>query len=184
MLYNPQTVISKLPNKPTTPSKSTDIQLVLNGSLLNLLISADNDYITKATQAIQDTMAGSPAAHCIKTIEYLNANNAILNKTNTQLVIAARSRKQVRKTKKALGKARVLSKEEANKLQAEAEAKEAADIAHKAAMGQKKKEQALKKAQEEADKAERAFQRAQAKNARDTNAEMARMARIKKSVFT
>lgn len=55
MPYNPQTVISKLPNKPTTPSKSTQIQLILNGSPLDLLVGADSDYITKATQAIQDT---------------------------------------------------------------------------------------------------------------------------------
>ena len=117
-------------------------------------------------------MAGSPADHCIKTIEYLNTNNVILSKTNTQLVIATRSRKQVRNAKKVIGKARVLGKEDADKLQAEIEVKEAAEIAHKAAIGQKKKEQALKKAQEEADKAERAQQRALAKNARDTNAEM------------
>ncbi|KAF7503379.1 hypothetical protein GJ744_003943 [Endocarpon pusillum] len=51
-------------------------------------------------------------------------------------------------------------------------------------MGQKKKEQALKKAQEEADEAERVFQGVQAKNARDKNAEVARMARVKKSLFT
>ncbi len=116
ILYNPQTVISKLPNNPSTPSKSTQIQLILNGSPLDLLIGADNDYITKATQAIRDTMAGSPASHCIKTIEHLNANNVILEKTNTQLVLAARSRKQARKVKKALGKERVLGKEEADKL--------------------------------------------------------------------
>ncbi len=129
-------------------------------------------------------MAGSPADHYIKIIKYLNTNNAILSKINTQLVIAARSRKQVRNAKKAIGKARVLGKEDADKLQAEIEAKEAAEIAHKAAIGQKKKEQALKKAQEEANKAERAQQRALAKNARDTNAEMGRMAKIQKSLFT
>jgi hypothetical protein len=44
-------------------------------------------------------------------------------------------------------------------LQAEAEAKEAADIANRVAIEQKKKEQALKKVQEKADKVERAFQR-------------------------
>jgi hypothetical protein len=51
-------------------------------------------------------------------------------------------------------------------------------------MGQKKKEQALKKAQEEAEKAQRVIQRAQAKDTRETNAEMARMAKIKDSLFT
>ncbi len=94
MPYNPQTVILKLPNKLTTPLKSTQIQLVLNGSPFDLLIGGDSDYITKVTQAIRDIMAGSPADHCIKTIKYLNANNAILNKMNTQLVLAARSCKQ------------------------------------------------------------------------------------------
>jgi hypothetical protein len=78
----------------------------------------------------------------------------------------------------------VLSKDDADRLQEEAEAKDAADIAHRVAMGQKKKEQALKKAQEEAQKAERVIQRAQAKDARDTNVEMARMARVKDTVFT
>jgi DDE superfamily endonuclease len=182
--YNPQTVISKLPNRPTTPSESTQIQLVLNGSPLNLLVNAGTDYITKATQAIKDTMQGSSAEHAIKTIEYLNANNAILSKTNAQLVATTRARKQVKKTKRAIGKARLLSKDHADKLRAEAEAKEAADIAHKVAVGQKKKEQTLKKAQEEADKTERAFQRAQAKDTRETHAEMARMARIKQCLFT
>lgn len=145
MPYDPQTVISKLPNRPSTPPESTQIQLVLNGSPLNLLVGANDNYITKATHAIRDTMLGSPAEHCIKTIEYLNANNAILNTTNAQLVVATRSRKQARKAKKTLGKARILSKEDADKLQAEAEAKEAADIAHRVAIGQKKKEQALKR---------------------------------------
>ncbi len=46
--YNPQTVISKLPNKPSTPSKFTQIQLILNGSPLNLLVGADSNYITQA----------------------------------------------------------------------------------------------------------------------------------------
>jgi hypothetical protein len=66
----------------------------------------------------------------------------------------------------------------------EIEAKEAADIAHKVAMGQKKKEQMLKKAQEEADRAERAIQRAVAKDTRETNTEMARMAKINQCLFT
>jgi hypothetical protein len=63
------------------------------------------------------------------------------------------------------------------------EAKEAADIASRVAAGQKKKEQALKKAQEEADKAQRAIRRAEAKDARDTTTEMARMGKIKQSLF-
>lgn len=128
-------------------------------------------------------MLGTPAEHCIKTIEYLNANNAILSTTNAQLVATARSRKENRKAKKILGKARVLSKEDVDTLQAEAEAKEAADIAHQVAVEQKKKEQALKKTQEEADKAERAFCRVQARDAREINAEMARMAKIKQCLF-
>jgi predicted component of type VI protein secretion system len=158
--------------------------LILNGSPLNLLVNGNEDYITKATQAIKETMLESPAKHCIRTIEYLNANNAILSTTNSQLVLASRSRKQIRNAKKTLSKARVLSKDDADKLQKEAEAKEAADIAHRAAIGQKKKEQTLKKANEEAEKAERVIQRAQAKDARETNAEMVRMAKIKDSLFT
>jgi hypothetical protein len=184
MPYNPQIVISKLPNRPNTPPESTQIQLILNGSPLNLLTNTNEDYIIKATQAIKETMLGSSAEYCIRTIEYLNANNAILSTTNSQLDIASCSRKQVRNAKRPLSKARVLSKDDADKLQEEAEAKEAADIAHRVAIGQKKKEQALKKAQEEADKAERAIQRAQAKDTRETNVEMARMARIKDSLFT
>ena len=66
----------------------------------------------------------------------------------------ARSRQQSKKSKQAIGKARVFSKEDADKLRAEAEADKAAEIAHKIAVEQKKKEQALKKAQEEAEKVE------------------------------
>jgi hypothetical protein len=127
--YNLQTVISKLPNRPNTPPESTQIQLILNSSPLNLLVGANENYITKATQAIKDTMLGSPAEHYIKTIEYLNTNNAILSTTNTQLVAATRSRKQARKAKRTLSKARVLSREDTVALQAEAEAKDAADLA-------------------------------------------------------
>ena len=178
-------MLTKLPNRPTTSLESVQIQLILNdNSSLNLLVGANNNYVTKATQAIKDTMLGSPAEHAIKTIEYLNANNAILNKMNTQLVAASRSRQQAKKGKKTLGKARSLSKEDVDKMRKEAEAKEAAEIAHKAAMEQKKKEQALKKAQKEADKAERAFQRAQAKDTCETHAEMARLGRIKQCLFT
>jgi hypothetical protein len=51
--FSPQIVISKLPIRPITPPESTQTQLVLNGaSPLNLLVGANNDYVTKATQAI------------------------------------------------------------------------------------------------------------------------------------
>jgi hypothetical protein len=129
-------------------------------------------------EAIKNTMFRSPAEQAIKTIEFLNANNAILAKTNSQLVATARARKDAKKSKRIVTKARVLSRADADQLRINAEAKEAADRAHKAAMGQKKKEQASKKAQDEAEKIERAVQRALAKDTRETNAEMARMARI------
>ena len=71
---------------------------------------------------------------------------------------AAHTRQQGKKgSKKTLSKARLLGKEAADAKRAEKEAKEAADITHKAAIGQKKKEQMLKKAQQEADKAKRAI---------------------------
>jgi hypothetical protein len=183
--YNPQKIITKLPNRPVTPPESTQIQLILNGSSsLNLLIGADNDYVTKATQAIKNTMLGSPTDHAIKTIEFLNANNAILSKTNAQLVATSRARKQTQKDKRVISKARCLGKDDADKLYTEIMAKEAAEIAHKDAIKQKKKEQALKKAQEEAEKAERAQKRAIAKDTRETNAEMARIAKIDRRLFT
>jgi hypothetical protein len=62
--------------------------------------------------------------------------------------------------------------------------KEAAEIAHKNAVKQKKNKQALKKVQEEAAKTERAQKRAIAKDTRETNAEMARMAKIDRRLFT
>jgi hypothetical protein len=58
-------VISKLLNRPNTLPESTQIQLILNGSPLNLLTNANKDYITKATQAIKETMLRSPTEHCI-----------------------------------------------------------------------------------------------------------------------
>jgi hypothetical protein len=58
------------------------MHLILNSSSVNLLVSASDDYITKATQAIKDSITGSPADHTIRTIKYLNINNAILNTTN------------------------------------------------------------------------------------------------------
>lgn len=101
-------------------------------------------------------MFGSPTEHAIKTIKYLNANNAILNKTNAQLVATIRARQQMKKGKKVINKTHLLSKDNADQLRAEIEAKEGADIAHRTAVEQKK-EAALKRAQEEAGKAERAI---------------------------
>jgi hypothetical protein len=150
---------------------------------LNLLVGVNEDYVTKAIQAIKDTMLGSPAEHAIRTIEYLNANNAVLSTTNAQLVAAARARREGKKNKQVISKARVLSKEDADKLRAEKEATEAAEIAHKASVQQKKEQAAVKKAQEEAERRERAIRRATAKDAKDTNAEMARMAKIDKRLF-
>jgi hypothetical protein len=101
-------------------------------------------------------MLGSPAEQAVKTIEYLNASNAILSKSNAQLVALTRARQQARKGRKAISKARLLSKHDADQLRADIEAKEAADIAYKAAVEHKKQEQALKKTQEEIEKVERA----------------------------
>lgn len=129
-------------------------------------------------------MLGSPAEHAIKTIEYLNANNATLSKTNAQLMAITWARQQTKKDKRVISKARFLSKDNADKLRAEIGAKKAADIAHKIAISRRKKEQALKKALEEVGKAERAHQRAVAKDTRDTSAEIARMARVNKCLFT
>jgi len=183
--FNPQTVISKLPNRPITPPESTEIQLILNGaSPLNLLVGANNDYVTKATQAIKQTMLGSPAEHAIRTIEYLNANNAILSTTNAQLVATARARREAKKGKQVISKARVLSKEDADRLRAEKEAVGAAEAAHQANIKQKKEQMALKRAEEAAEKVERATRRAAAKEAKETNAEMARMAKVDKRLFT
>jgi hypothetical protein len=128
-------------------------------------------------------MLESPVEHAIRTIEYLNANNAILSTTNAQLVAAARARREGKKNKQVISKARVLSKEDADKLRAEKEVTEAAEIAHKASVQQKKEQAAVKKAQEEAERRERAIRRATAKDAKDTNAEMARMAKIDKRLF-
>jgi hypothetical protein len=128
-------------------------------------------------------MLESPVEHAIRTIEYLNANNAILSITNAQLVAAARARREGKKNKQVISKARVLSKEDADKLRAEKEVTEAAEIAHKASVQQKKEQGAVKKAQEEAERRERAIRRATAKDAKDTNAEMARMAKIDKRLF-
>jgi hypothetical protein len=155
-----------------------------SASPLNLLVGANNDYITKATQAIKQTVLGSPAEHAIRTIEYLNANNAILSTTNAQLVATARARREAKKGKQVISKARVLSKEDADRLRAEKEAVGAAEAAHQANIEQKKEQMALKRAEEAAEKVERATQRAAAKEAKETNAEMARMAKVDKRLFT
>jgi hypothetical protein len=128
-------------------------------------------------------VGGGLIEHAIRTIEYLNANNAILSTTNAQLVAAARARREGKKNKQVISKVRVLSKEDADKLRAEKEVTEAAEIAHKASVQQKKEQAAVKKAQEEAERRERAIRRATAKDAKDTNAEMARMAKIDKRLF-
>ena len=128
-------------------------------------------------------MTESLTEHVIKIIEYLNVNNVILNKTNTQLVVTTRTR-QNKKDKKTLDKTRLLSKEAADVKRTETETKETADIAHKVVIGQKKKEQMFKKTKEEADKTERAIQHAAAKDAREINAEMSRLAKIKQRLFT
>jgi hypothetical protein len=82
-------------------------------------------------------MFRSPIEQAIKTIKFLNTNNAILAKTNSQLVATARAYKDAKKGRRITNKARVLSKADADQLRSEAEAKEAADIAHKAAMKEK-----------------------------------------------
>jgi hypothetical protein len=141
------------------------------------VVGADYDYISKATQAIKNTMLGSPAEQAIKTIEYLNASNAILSKSNAQLVALMRACQQAKKGKKAISKAHLLSKHDADQLRADIEAKKIADAAYKAATKHKKKEQALKKMQEEAEKAERASQRTVIKNIYDTHTEFVQMAK-------
>jgi hypothetical protein len=81
----------------------------------------------------------------IKTIKYLNANNAILSTTNAQLVATARARQEAKKGKQVISKARVLSKEDADKLWAEKEAMGAVKAAHKADIQQKKEQMTLKR---------------------------------------
>ena len=146
-------------------------------------MSTCNDYITKTTQAIKDIMTESPVEYTIRVIKYLNVNNAILNKTNVQLVTTARTQ-QSKKNKRTLDKARLLSKETADVKRTEVEVKKTADIVHKVAIGQKKKEQMLKKTKEKTDKTERTIQRAAAKDAREINIEMSRLAKIKQRLFT
>jgi hypothetical protein len=150
---------------------------------LDLLVGAGTNYVKKVTQAVKDTMLGSPIKHVIDTIEHLNANNTILSKINVNLVAASRAHKETKKGKRIINKARFLSKNDVDRLRTEQEAKTTADIAHKRAAEQKKHQQTLKKAQMEVEKAERAQQRAVAKGARKTNAEMARMARIDRRLF-
>jgi hypothetical protein len=77
-------------------------------------------------------MLRSPAEHAIYIIEYLNANNAILSTTNTQLVATAHACKGAKKGKHVISKAHVLSKDDADRLQAEKVATDAAEAAQKA----------------------------------------------------
>jgi hypothetical protein len=102
-------------------------------------------------------MLGSPAEHAIRTIEYLNAKNAILSTTNAQLVATARARQGAKKGKHVISKACVLSKEDADRLRAEKETMDATEEAHRANIQQKKEQAALKKAAEEAEKVQRAI---------------------------
>jgi hypothetical protein len=111
-------------------------------------------------------------------IEYLNANNAILSKLTSDMVAAARAHKESKKGKRVVNQARFLSKADADRLREGLEAKERPDIAHKRAVEEKRHQQTLKKARMEAEEAERTEQHAVTKDAREINAEMARMARI------
>jgi hypothetical protein len=79
-------------------------------------------------------MLSSPTDHIIKTIEFLNTNNAILSKTNAQLVVTSRAWNQTQKDKRVISKARYLDKNDAYKLYIEIMVKEAAEIAHKNAI--------------------------------------------------
>jgi hypothetical protein len=102
-------------------------------------------------------MLRSPVEYAIRTIEYLNANNAILSTTNAQLVATARARQGAKKGKQVISKARLLSKEDADRLRAEKQTTVAAEAAYQANIQQKKEQMALKRAAEEADKVERAI---------------------------
>ena len=93
-------------------------------------------------------------------------------------------RKENRKTKKVINKVRILDKEDADKLQADTEVKETAEKAQKITIGQKKKEQVLKKTQEKAARTERAIQHVLTKKRRQMDAEIARLTKIKDSLFT
>jgi ABC-type transport system involved in Fe-S cluster assembly fused permease/ATPase subunit len=128
-------VLQKLLIRPVTPSNNSQLQLTINGSSsLGLLVNAGSTYVTKALNTIKSTMLESPVTHAIQTIEFLNANNAILAKSNAQLVATARACQDIRKGKKTISKARLLSKDDADELRATKEAKEAADEAHRLAI--------------------------------------------------
>jgi hypothetical protein len=64
-------------------------------------------------------MLESLAKHVIRTIEYLNANNAILSTTNAKLVAITRAHQEAKKSKHVISKTRVLSKKNADRLWAE-----------------------------------------------------------------
>jgi hypothetical protein len=105
-------------------------------------------------------------------IEYLNANNAILSIINAQLVTTARARQGAKKGKHVISKARVLSKDNVDRLQAEKVAIDAIEAAQKANIQRKKEQIALKKAEAE-ERIKRAIRHITAKDAKETNAEMA-----------
>lgn len=102
----------------------------------------------------------------------------ILDKINAKFVAPQYAQEMKEQSKKTLNKTHFLSKEEADELRAEQQAKEASALDKNAAQRQKKPQQALKVAEEVSAKPQRAEERAVAKNARETNAEMARIAKI------
>lgn len=130
------------------------------------MVDAGQNYVEKATRVIETTLLGSPQKCVLNVIEYLNANNAILSKMNSELVSLTRAGKKARKGKQVIPKARFLSKEEADRLRKEEELKEEAAEAVKRAQQAKRREMTQKKALMEAEKADRAAQRAEARNAR------------------
>ena len=138
----------------------------------------------KATHVIRNTFLGSPQKHVLDVIEYLNANNAILSKMNSELVALTRASKKPHNGKQVINKARFLNKEDADRLRKEEELKEQAAEAARSAQEAKKKEMTQKRAQVEAEKADRAVQRAEARNQREINAEQTRLAKIDRRLFT
>jgi hypothetical protein len=83
-------------------------------------------------------MLRSPVKHVINIIKYLNTNNAILSKINADLVAILHAYKKTKKDKQIINKARFLSKADINRLRAEQEAKNTANIAYKQAAKLKK----------------------------------------------
>jgi hypothetical protein len=97
---------------------------------VDLLVGAGPNYVEKATEAIKRTMLGSSAKQAIEMIEFLNANNVILSKLTTDMVVAARTHKESKKGKIVVNQARFLSKADADRLREEQEDKDRADLAH------------------------------------------------------